>query len=292
VKSLEELLLLNLLRAEKTFDPLTDIVTSLLERGGVAVSGRVHFDTVAAVNTVGCPRSLGVKVDIADGGPLPRILDTVGEVSVATDSIETTLADLSLVGLGETAHVKSLEDTLAHLRPELHFHVLRPHDVEFVLAGNLEEPILSAVLVGPLTARSGKVDLSLSQFPGVVVGRVDASDVGAKLGNLVKEVKVAHVFISLEHVAKSCTVTVLDSLDEDVCVVEHEVVGAHTSGGTRVEENVDGVVGVAKVTCDTLLCDVGSRFLDGAGALFATLDSRGVNLLVELPEINNRLHNT
>lgn len=74
---------------------------------------------MAAISTVGGSCSLGFKVNIADRSPLPRVLNTVGEVSVATYTIEATLTNLSLVGLWKTLHAETFKDTFAHPGPEI-----------------------------------------------------------------------------------------------------------------------------------------------------------------------------
>jgi hypothetical protein len=62
----------------------------------------------------------------------------------------------------------------------------------------------------------------------------------------------------LKQVAQSGTVSVLDTFDKDISVVEHEIISAHTSRGSGVKEIVDSVVRFSKVTGDSLSGDEGS----------------------------------
>lgn len=86
--------------------------------------------------------------------------------------------------------------------------------------------------------------------------------------------------------------SVLHRLNEDICVVEHEVVCAHAGGGARAQELVDYCVLVASVTSYTLQGDVVDCLLNGFHALRATLHCGRVDLVVELPEVSDRLHDT
>lgn len=97
-----------------------------------------------------------------------------------------------------------------------------------VLRWHLEETILSTVLVSPLSSRGTEVNLCLLELPSIVVLRVNSSDVRTESSDSEEQIFSRLTLIIAEKLAKLGTVTVLDRLDEDVSVVEHKVVSAHT----------------------------------------------------------------
>ena len=76
---------------------------------------------------------------------------------------------------------------------------------------------------------------------------------------------------------------VLNTFDPDVGVVEHEVISAHASGASCVQEAVDFRVTCAGLSNNTLLVDPVVLGLNCCGACIARLSRRSVDLLIEFP---------
>lgn len=217
---------MNLLSAEQALDPCADIVAGRIDFSGVAGGWRVHLDTVAAVGAVRGACALRGLVCLTDSGPLPGVLNTISKVSIGSHSIEAALADGGLVALREAYHAEP-EDAFAHCGPKVHIEVRRTHALRLVLRGGLEPAVLSTVLVSPLASGSSEVNFSFGQLTCVVVRRINASNLSAKLRDKLKDLLVALVLVCCEHRAQVGSVAVLDRLDKDICVVEHKVIGAH-----------------------------------------------------------------
>jgi len=93
---------------------------------------------------------------------------------------------------------------------------------------------------------------------GVVVSRVDVGNVVSKVGHVIENLLIGSIrcLAVEEHLAESSTVSVLDSFDLDVRVVEGEVVTTHAGRCRVVEEGVDYVCREALIAKCCLTCHI------------------------------------
>ena len=86
--------------------------------------------------------------------------------------------------------------------------------------------------------------------------------------------------------------SVLDTFQEDVGIVEHPVVCAHAFRSCSIESLINDCVCLATIASLSLLSHVGHRILDHLWAEVTTFDRGKVCLFIELPEVDDRLDNT
>mmetsp|Transcript_23320 Transcript_23320/g.31194 ORF Transcript_23320/g.31194 Transcript_23320/m.31194 type:complete len:320 (-) Transcript_23320:556-1515(-) len=289
--SLEELRDLGLLAVlEERIDPIRDHRAGLLKLGRICVGRRVQLDAVATVVAVGDACNLVERlVRLHLGGPLPGVLDTVGKEYVGHGDVPAALIDGRLLSLRLFRHTFT-EGALAHIVPEARLEHSGAHDV--LLARHLEPTVLRAVLESPGAGRAHNINGRLGDLACVIVSRVDVGDIVAEIGHQLHNLVAARILILLEHIAHPCPVAILNGLERDVSVEEHPIVGAHTLGASTRESLIDDGIGLAGVASLTLRRHILHRVLDHLGAVVAALNRRLVSLLVELPEVDDRLHHT
>jgi len=246
------------------------------------------------------PDLVQVRVVLADGGPLPGVFAAVGEEDVGALGGEGgvgVVAALVVHGCiyfweGEGGHVEAGEDAFAHAGPVGHVEHGGAHRV--LDGGYLEPPVFSAVLVGPGTGRGEGVD-GVSVVEGrVVVWGVDTGDVLSKVGHVVENLLISSIscLTIKQHLTQSSPVSILDSLNLNISIVKREIIRPHSLSYRSGQESVDNVVGIAFVSEGGLFGNVVVGGGDHGGAEISTLEGGGVDLVVELPEVRNRLHHT
>lgn len=216
-----------LLVFEEVVDPLGNHASRLLKLGRIAVARSVELDAVATVVAVGHASNL---VELFFGlhlsSPLPRVFDTVSEEDVWHGDVPASLVNRGLLSLGLLHHTFA-EGALAHLVPVRHLKHGRSHNV--LLARHLEPAVLRTVLEGPRSGRIEWIDDGHCNLSCVVVARIDASNVVTEGCHAGHNFILACPFVvqRLQVGAHFAPIAVLDRLQEDVCVVEHPVVGSH-----------------------------------------------------------------
>ena len=180
--------------------------------------------TVVAIRGAGSLS--GGIIHLSDCCPKPRVFSTIRKEGICACVVETTFTNCAFLGLGQSSHVKTLKDALTHLGPELHFKKWRSHRI--LPAWDLEPAILSAVLVGPLTTGSIEINVSLRKFPCIVIRRIHSSHICTKSSNSIENFLVSWVFILQQQLTQRCSVSVLNTFNENVSIVEHKVIWTHT----------------------------------------------------------------
>ena len=157
-------------------------------------------------------------------GPLPGIFHAISKEDVGLSDVDTTLVNSRFLGLRLSWHAIT-ERSLAHGGPEVHSEHSRAHDMLFTR--HLEPTVLGAVLEGPWASRAHWVDGCVRNYSCIVVTGVDTSYAAAKVGHDLYDSITISRLVLLKQVAHCRPISVLDGLEENVCVVEHPVVGAH-----------------------------------------------------------------
>ena len=289
--SLKELLRLLLFAGwwEKRVNPVRDHSASLLKLLGIAIGWCVELNTVATVVTVRDTSNLiQCRVTFHLRSPLPRIFRAVGEENVGCCNVYATLIDSSLFCLRVIGHASS-ETTSAHSVPEVRLKVGWSHDV--LLAWDLEPAILWAVLEGPWASRALSIDFRVRNNSCIVVRRSN-SNLGSPWIHHSHDLVLGRSFDCIELVTQRSSMSVLDTFQEDVGIVEHPVVCAHAFRSCSIESLINDCVSLATIASLSLLSHVGHRILDHLWAEVTTFDRRKVCLFIELPEVDNRLNNT
>jgi hypothetical protein len=96
----------------------------------------------------------------------------------------------------------------------------------------------------------------------------------------------------LKSVAEKSAVTVLDTFNEDVSVIVHEISSVHALGLSAFQNLIDSGVGITGITKTALIGDPVITFFDHLGAEVATFDRGQVNLLVKVPKIDDWLYDS
>ena len=132
-------------------EPLVDSSSGLVERFRVVGLRSVELSAVTAAIAV-ADHALLVEFGawLPLGGPLPRILSTVGEEDVSACGVETTLIDCGLPSLRIHAHVKAIKHIGAVLLKVLLVDNWAAHRMNLI--HSLEPAVLSTVLEAPRTA--------------------------------------------------------------------------------------------------------------------------------------------
>ena len=217
--------------SEKRCSPFTDHITCYLNLFWVLRSWGVHLNTMATVGADWSASELRVIICLSNSRPLPRILFTVGEVGVSSLACESTLTYFSLGCLWKTSHAKTWEDALAHCWPVIVGQHLRPHNVVLIFTWNLEETILSAVLVSPLTTGGWSVDRWWSEKICIVITWIYANRVISELYYLIKDHLIWLIIVLFHQTAEFSSVSVLNALNKNIGVIEHKIVGSHIFWG-------------------------------------------------------------
>ncbi len=203
--------------------------------------------------------------------------------------IPAALVDSGLLSCRLNCHTLA-ERASAHLVPVFVFEHRRSHDV--LLAWHLEPAVLRAVLEGPWTGRAVDIHCSVSNDSCVIVTWVHPGDIMAKVGHKLHDGVLSGRGIVSQKVTHLGPVAILDRLQEDVSLEEHPVISAHTLIASALKSLVDDSILISCFTQVSLFCYILHRFLDSCGAGLSTLEGRCIGLLVELPEVDNRLNDT
>ena len=288
-KSLKELSS-RLVTSKKIVDPRGNHLARFLELWSIVFTWSVKLNAVTAIVTVRDSGNLVKRlISLHLCGPLPGIFNTICEKDVSRLDVPATLVDSGLLGRRLNCHTLA-ERASAHLVPVFVFEHRGSHDV--LLAWHLEPTVLGAVLEGPWTCRAVDIYGSVSDDPRVIVTWVHPSDIMAKVGHKLHDGILSGSGIVGQKITHLGSVAILDRLQEDVCIEEHPVISAHTLRARTLESLVDDSILITSFTQVSLLRHILHRLLDGRGAGLTTLEGGCIGLLIELPEVDNRLNDT
>ena len=235
-------------------DPIDDLTTSVLEGLGIRILGSVQLGAMTATVAVTDLADLvELRTVLPLGSPLPRILSTVGEEDIGAGSVEATLVNGCLLGLGVLILGDLAVEGIGAVLSEV---VLvddgAAHGVLF--AHGLVPAVLRAVLEAPGASTAVDIDRRVSDRGSVVVDGVRSS-LATILRQSIGDVLFALSLEWLEHVAQSSAVSVLDGTSGNVSVVGQPVVGSQVWDIGLSELLGDIVVLVAGFSQSSLLSD-------------------------------------
>jgi len=144
---------------------------------------------------------------------------------------------------------------------------VRSHDVD--VTRHLVETKFSAVLVSPWATSRIRINSNLGKNVSIIVRRSNTWNLGTEVNNSVEDVRIRSTFIVLEQLAKFSSVTVLNTLNKDISVIEHEVITSHSLALLR--QDTFNFVSFTSIIKSDLLINPSSSLLDGGGAPITTL---------------------
>ena len=207
---------------EESVKPLGDVSLQSDHRCWGLVCRGMEITTVTA-GVAGCK-----LWDLAECEPvfflgynLPRILTTVSEEDVRALIVPATLVGPSWESSCLLMTFQTAKHSIAHLGPVSVVKKFRAHGMQ--LTWRLEEAILRAVLVGPLTSWSVDINCGVCQKTCIIVSWLH-SDLISVLNHCIEDCGVILSLQRFKHVAQSGSITILHACDKDVSIIEHKVI--------------------------------------------------------------------
>lgn len=145
---------------------------------------------------------------------------------------------------------------------------MRSHDVD--VTRHLVETEFSAILVGPRTTSRVRINGSLGQNVCIIIRSSDAWNLGTEVNDFVEDLQIGITFGVSEQLAKFGSVTILNTLNKDISVIEHEVITSHTLAFLR--QDTFDFIGFTSIIESNLLINISSSFLDSSWAVITTLN--------------------